>query len=212
MTPDYYRTNPHARANALRLQQRVAGNAPVRLQGSDRGLVALALSLLLGELAPVDMVLYCPKCNTQHIDAPELDPPGAAIRAKGAWDNPPHRTHKCVACAHLWRPSDTSTNGVQATASGKDADCVPWVPMPPNTGRLPFPFEVDKRPRGPLSDAQRAHALAVGRNMTLGAAVAFASATAYVNGFQDHADITPTAHFVPVPFPHGLHPGHEGDG
>lgn len=148
MTPDDYRANPHARANALRLQQRVSGNAAVRLDASERALVALALGVLLSELAPVDMVLYCPKCATQHLDAPEPDPPGAVSRPLGgrySWTNPPHKTHLCHACGHLWRPSDTPTNGVIRTVSGKDGDCVPLdgaaVVMLPATGAVPFPLD-----------------------------------------------------------------------
>jgi hypothetical protein len=52
---------------------------------------------------PTKKVLYCPSCKAQHIDAP--DP------ANG-WLNPPHRTHLCHACGHLWRPYDYPTEGV----------------------------------------------------------------------------------------------------
>jgi len=62
----------------------------------------------------IDMVLYCPKCGMQHIDEPYSE-----------WTNPPHRSHLCAGCGHIWRPSDTATNGVLRTASGKDADTVP---------------------------------------------------------------------------------------
>jgi len=63
---------------------------------------------LLGGV-PIPMLLYCPKCNTQHVDAPAPD---------RGWENPPHRSHYCeaivdgVACAHHWRPSDYYTTGV----------------------------------------------------------------------------------------------------
>lgn len=80
-------------------------------------------ALLAGD-KPVDMVLYCPKCGKQHIDAPDLDHDphyeGALI-----WENPPHKSHLCHGCGHIWRPSDTPTNGVARTASGKDADTAP---------------------------------------------------------------------------------------
>ncbi len=66
---------------------------------------------------PVDMVLYCPKCGTQHIDAPDERTPD--------WTNPPHKSHLCHGCGHIWRPSDTPTNGVERTTSGKDADTAP---------------------------------------------------------------------------------------
>lgn len=54
--------------------------------------------------APIDMVLFCPKCGTQHVDAPE---PGTA------WTNPPHKSHLCKSCKHIWRPCDQATNGVE---------------------------------------------------------------------------------------------------
>lgn len=52
---------------------------------------------------PVPMVLRCPVCNGQHIDE--------ANRAIG-WLNPPHRTHLCNFCGHLWCPFDYHTEGV----------------------------------------------------------------------------------------------------
>lgn len=52
---------------------------------------------------PVDMILYCPECGTQHIDKP--DP-------SMNWLNPPHRKHLCLYCGHLWKPSYMNTNGV----------------------------------------------------------------------------------------------------
>lgn len=53
--------------------------------------------------APLDMLLFCPRCGHQHIDAPE-----------GEWENPPHRSHKCSRCEAIWRPSDFPTNGIAA--------------------------------------------------------------------------------------------------
>lgn len=54
-------------------------------------------------VGPIDMVLRCPACGTQHIDAPDHD-----------WTNPPHRSHLCHKCGHIWRPADVPTNGVAA--------------------------------------------------------------------------------------------------
>jgi homospermidine synthase len=54
------------------------------------------------EPAPVDLILFCPNCDLQHIDAP-----------KGEWSNPPHRTHECQRCGYYWRPADIETNGVK---------------------------------------------------------------------------------------------------
>jgi rubredoxin len=49
----------------------------------------------------IDMVLYCPECGEQHLD-----------EAAGDWTNPPHRSHLCHGCGHIWRPADVPTNGV----------------------------------------------------------------------------------------------------
>lgn len=62
--------------------------------------------------APVDMVLHCPACGTQHIDAPA--PPEAHVHDAEPWINPPHRTHQCGFCGLRWRPADVPTNGVAA--------------------------------------------------------------------------------------------------
>ena len=88
-------------------------------------------------LVQIDMVLHCPNCGMQHIDAPEeaptrtfscqhaysttcgaCDPSG---RARELWNNPPHRSHLCHGCGHIWRPADVPTNGVAAVKTkGKD--------------------------------------------------------------------------------------------
>lgn len=101
----------------------------------------LAAAPQQAEAVPVDMVLYCPKCGTQHIDMKEIrfidrgpnSPPGNQT----VWDNPPHKSHLCHGCGHIWRPSDTPTNGVEATASGKDADTAPQQAeaVPPDVAR-----------------------------------------------------------------------------
>lgn len=49
------------------------------------------------------MRLFCPVCNARHIDKPEPE--------KG-WENPPHKTHLCAECGHLWRPFEYATIGV----------------------------------------------------------------------------------------------------
>lgn len=60
---------------------------------------------------PLDVVLHCPACKQQHIDAPEYPD----------WRNPPHRTHKCAGCGAQWTPADTNTNGVRAIKPGSSA-------------------------------------------------------------------------------------------
>lgn len=52
---------------------------------------------------PLPMVLHCPSCGMQHIDEP-----------KGEWKNPPHRSHQCQSCKHVWRPADVLTTGVMS--------------------------------------------------------------------------------------------------
>jgi hypothetical protein len=91
--------------------------------------------------APIDMVLHCPACGMQHIDAPEpageytargYDPLGAAALA---WNNPPHRSHLCHGCGHIWRPADVATNGVAAVKTKGKADA-PVVSLAAEVQRL----------------------------------------------------------------------------
>ncbi len=78
--------------------------------------------------APINMVLHCPKCGVQHIDAPEFE--NTEFEA-GAWTNPPHRSHLCHSCGHIWRPADVPTNGVAAVATKGKADSpIPEAPGP----------------------------------------------------------------------------------
>jgi hypothetical protein len=65
------------------------------------------------ELKPLDMVLFCPKCGLQHVDAPTPD-----------WTNPPHRSHLCHECGCVWRPADVPTNGVALIQTCGVADTV----------------------------------------------------------------------------------------
>lgn len=73
-----------------------------------------------GELASIPMILFCPECGLQHIDAaPSFvpDPGGDPL----PWTNPPHRSHLCAECGHIWRPADVPTTGVaEITTAGKD--------------------------------------------------------------------------------------------
>jgi hypothetical protein len=77
---------------------------------------------------PIDMVLYCPTCGMQHIDAPTNCDMGVGCEEVGIcyaeahgepdrcsrWTNPPHRSHLCHGCGHIWRPYDIPTNGVKS--------------------------------------------------------------------------------------------------
>lgn len=72
---------------------------------------------LAGGPAPIDMVLHCPACGLQHIDEPEGGPemqPDGSVHTEEYWSNPPHRSHLCHSCGHIWRPADVPTNGVAA--------------------------------------------------------------------------------------------------
>lgn len=60
---------------------------------------------------PIDMILHCPQCQMQHIDAPTDE-----------WSNPPHRSHLCHACGHIWRQADVPTNGVAAVKTKGSRD------------------------------------------------------------------------------------------
>lgn len=74
-------------------------------------------------VTPIDMVLYCPSCGYQHIDAPDERTPD--------WKNPPHKSHLCHHCKAIWRPCDFPTNGVAQIETRGKADT--FVP-----GQLPF--------------------------------------------------------------------------
>lgn len=85
--------------------------------------------------APVDMLLFCPHCGEQHIDAarPNICQECGAHKvscgcpAFVAWMNPPHKSHRCEMCNHVWRPADIPTNGVMQikTAGSNDGNTRP---------------------------------------------------------------------------------------
>lgn len=94
----------------------------------------------LAKETPIDMVLYCPACGTQHIDkdncdeirimAAELGIDREGDRAysdwleENEWTNPPHRSHLChnPKCKTIWRPADVPTNGVATIGTKGKAD------------------------------------------------------------------------------------------
>jgi hypothetical protein len=100
------------------------------LAQKDRALAPAAA----GMPQPVDMVLFCPKCGMQHIDTPMTDAQYTERLHESSWwelggdkperwTNPPHRSHLCHGCGHIWRPADVATNGVAAvkTKGSKDS-------------------------------------------------------------------------------------------
>lgn len=76
---------------------------------------ARAVASLLA--APIPMLLFCPECGLQHVDAPE-----PARDGEEAWDNPPHRSHLCRGCGTVWRPADVATVGVASIQTTGQAD------------------------------------------------------------------------------------------
>lgn len=74
---------------------------------------------------PIPMILYCPACGTQHVDAAESPGEDGMMPV---WENPPHRTHKCGVCEMTWRPADVPTIGVaQLKTRGTDDK---WTSQP----------------------------------------------------------------------------------
>ncbi|MFM0243816.1 hypothetical protein [Paraburkholderia sediminicola] len=86
---------------------------------------------------PIPMLLFCPRCGTQHIDKPEWETVcdssiGLQTKDVCRWHNPPHRSHLCHACDLIWRPADVTTTGVESILSKGNADT--WTPEMPWTG------------------------------------------------------------------------------
>ncbi|NIF72774.1 hypothetical protein F3J16_21685 [Burkholderia sp. Ap-962] len=85
------------------------------------------------EAEPIPMLLFCPRCGTQHIDAEEWadDPHDIEQGRMRVWSNPPHRSHLCHACGIVWRPADVATVGVASIETSGKADTwakeTPWI-------------------------------------------------------------------------------------
>lgn len=62
---------------------------------------------------PVPMLLFCPKCRTQHIDRDERTDTLISGVIGEDWSTKPHRSHLCSGCGFVWRPSDVPTVGVK---------------------------------------------------------------------------------------------------
>lgn len=54
----------------------------------------------LTELHSIPMLIWCPDCNTRHID-------------QGEFAYKPHHTHACQCCGNVWRPAKVNTLGVR---------------------------------------------------------------------------------------------------
>lgn len=97
--------------------------------------------------APIDMVLHCPKCGMQHIDAPDERTPD--------WKNEPHRSHLCHGCGHIWRPADVPTNGVKAVKTTGKADSPIAAPTPPVQAREIEGLRKDAEANKPTASGQK---------------------------------------------------------
>ncbi len=90
--------------------------------------VAFCISAKLNGPKPIDMVLFCPACGVQHVDEPEqavlkYGGSGASVITNpDRWTNPPHRSHLCASCGHIWRPADVPTNGVASIKTRGEKD------------------------------------------------------------------------------------------
>lgn len=78
-------------------------------------------ALLRNLETPLEVILVCPSCGKQHVDAP--DPP--EIKAPTRWNNPPHRSHLCYFCGCIWRAANVPTNGAEFVKSRGKVDTWP---------------------------------------------------------------------------------------
>lgn len=128
--------------------------------------------------APIDMVLHCPSCGLQHIDKDNTEDLRIEAAETGRdregdkeldrwlgdneWANPPHRSHLCLGCGHIWRPADVPTNGVKAVSSTGKADS----PIGPSSNQTLRHVAVIAHSGG-LAQLSEADALAAVRRLTL---------------------------------------------
>lgn len=111
-----------ARAVAIEECERIAESEEI-----PRVIVGRIRALVSSSPRPIPMVLHCPRCGVQHVDAPEPD---------RNWDNPPHKSHLCASCGTIWRPADVQTTGVAAIATKGAADNY-VASSPPRQSRVP---------------------------------------------------------------------------
>ncbi len=95
------------------------------------------------KLIAIDMVLHCPKCGMQHVDAPDKPSDASPVLYADAWDNPPHRSHLCHGCGHIWRPADVATNGVAAVKTTGKNDSPIIAPGQPEVADEEFEVRAD---------------------------------------------------------------------
>lgn len=116
-----------ASAKAKGLPHAMVDDAERDLGRAEAALFAAITPAAAPQAVPIPMVLHCPSCGLQHVDAPEPE---------AGWFNPPHRSHKCHGCGSVWRPADVATVGVARIATrgaadtllapGAGAGCIAW--------------------------------------------------------------------------------------
>lgn len=112
--------NLRSRANAAHGKAAPSETALMCAEAADL-IEALAARAEPRPSTPIPRVLHCPKCGLQHIDAPDVYD-NSHVTGRPVWDNPPHRSHLCLGCGHVWRPADVPTEGVAAIQTRGDAD------------------------------------------------------------------------------------------
>lgn len=144
------------------------------------------------EPKPIDMLLYCPACGVQHIDEPDgIGNEHAGLdESVSRWDNPPHRSHLCYTCGHIWRPADVLTNGVAAieTRGQNDSPAV----EPTAEDELPGMWEqadleggeTDCAPQPAIRDGVRGEAPVHAAFRILGAAQGGKESIAFLRGAE----------------------------
>ena len=94
---------------------------------------------------PIPMILHCPRCHMQHVDAPEsedMSPPngnGVRVVRRFAWANPPHKSHLCHGCGFVWRPADVPTAGVLKIQTKGQRDSIDYTKDIPEVVQEPNP-------------------------------------------------------------------------
>lgn len=86
-----------SRENSAKLLQAFKEHNPYK--NADNGIYGLECQGQKPEPRP--LMLYCPKCYTQHID-------------EGEWATRPHKTHQCQQCKYEWCPLEHDTIGVRS--------------------------------------------------------------------------------------------------
>lgn len=131
---------------------------------------------------PIPMVLHCPDCGVQHVDRSEPCSMGVGCEESGVcyasahgrpdecmrWDNPPHKSHKCLSCGTIWRPADVPTEGVASIQTQGKADTPRRVTPRWDTERLLWLFAERELPPQESSRAMVAKLKNIGARLAAG--------------------------------------------